>query len=76
MTCLYPHCCCVGTCDFGGAVPTHDPSVPMFERSYLRELADRHDLALAMDRADPGFHLSNDDMRAIAFALRFTAMKL
>lgn len=42
-------------------------------RAEMIELADRHRLALAMGSADPGFHLSNDDMRIIEWALRRAA---
>lgn len=75
MDCLYPHCICAGECRNGGPVPKRDPKVPLFDRAKLRELAERHELANKLD-ADPGFHLSNDDMKAIAFSLRFTAERL
>lgn len=39
----------------------------------LLDLVRRHELALALDHADPGFHLSNDDMRTIIWALSFAA---
>jgi hypothetical protein len=42
-------------------------------KSELLELADRHKLALTIGDADPGFHLSNDDMRTIEWALRDAA---
>ena len=42
-------------------------------KAELLELADRHKLALTMGKVDPGFHLSNDDMRTIEWALRLAA---
>lgn len=39
-------------------------------RAELLELADRHKLALTMGAADPGFHISDNDMRVIEWALR------
>ena len=57
--CRYPHCCCAGSCTYGGEVPKRDPKTPLFGRGYLTELAGRHDLALKID-GDPGFHISND----------------
>ena len=75
MACIYPHCTCLGKCVFGGNIPRRDRRKPLFKREQLKALAERHELASALDHA-PGFHLSNDDMKAIAFALRFTAMRL
>lgn len=74
-TCLYPHCSCAGKCTGGGTIPDRDPNVPLFERDKLRELADRCRLAQKV-KTDPGFHLSEDDMKAIEFSLRFTATRL
>ena len=73
--CRYPHCCCLESCLYGGAVPNADPAKPKFDRAHLRELADRHSLAIKLG-TDHEFHISNDDMAAIAFALRFTAERL
>lgn len=42
-------------------------------KAELLALADRHRLALAMGNADPGFHLSNQDMEVIEWALRSAA---
>jgi hypothetical protein len=73
--CRYPHCTCISECVYGGEIPKRDPKTPLFKREHLRELADRHDLANTIDD-HPGFHLKDEDMKAIAFALRFTAEKL
>jgi hypothetical protein len=72
--CLYPHCTCVRSCVIaGGPVPDRDPSQPLYERATLRGIADRCHLAQG---SGAGFHLSDDDMKAIEFCLRFTAMRL
>lgn len=63
-------------CSYGGAIPDRDPKRPLFDRKHLRELADRHKLAIGLDSADPGFRLTDDDMKAIEFSLRFTASRL
>lgn len=73
--CRYPHCTCVSACLYGGATPKRDPKKPLFDRAHLRELAERHEVANALDD-HPGFHLKDEDMKAIAFALRFTAERL
>lgn len=76
MPCCFPHCTCIGECLYGGAVPNRDPKKPLFDRAHLRELADRHKLAIGLDDAHPGFRLTDDDMKAIEFSLRFTAERL
>lgn len=55
-------------------VAADDPETPSADQ--LRELAERHDLAVKLDESAPEFHLSNDDMKAIVFSLRFTAERL
>jgi hypothetical protein len=75
MPCSYPHCCCALSCTSGGVVPQYDPKVPLFGRGYLTKLADRYNLALKFE-SDPGFRISEDDLRAIVFSLRFTAERL
>lgn len=72
-TCLYPHCICVGSCIAGGPIPDRDPSQPLYDRAALRGIADRCRLA---QKAGAGFHLSEDDMKAVEFCLRFTATRL
>lgn len=74
MDCLYPHCTCTGKCRTGAAIPKRDPKVPLFDRAKLRELAGRYDLATTVD--DFEFRQSAEDMKAIAFSLRFTAERL
>jgi len=76
MPCTFPHCTCIIECSHGGAVPKRDPSKPLFDRAHLNELAQRHEIAVTFDKSAPDFHLSNRDMEAIAFALRFTAQRL
>ena len=49
---------------------------PPSDRDRLKELADRFDLALTLDESAVSFHLSGDDMKAIAFSLRFVAEQL
>ena len=77
MPCRFPHCCCVVGCIYGGAIPNRDPTKPLFDRSKLREVAQRVGLAnkIGVD-AHPDFFLSADDMRMIEFALDFTAEQL
>jgi hypothetical protein len=39
----------------------------------LRELADRHELAIKLDQTDASFSLSREDMQTIVWALRSAA---
>jgi hypothetical protein len=48
----------------------------VFDFNKLRELADRHELAVRLDESAPEFHLSKQDMQAIIFCLRFTAGRI
>lgn len=43
------------------------------DRERLLELAERYEVAITFDN---NFYMTDDDMKAIAFALRFTAERL
>ena len=47
-----------------------------FDREAARRLAKRIGLADKLQDNDPGFHLTDDDLRMIGFALTFTADQL
>lgn len=44
-----------------------------FDHAKILELAERHELAVKLDKSAPDFHLSYDDMAVIAFGLRSLA---